>query len=260
MTLEALVTCQDSVHNSSASVMIWVTKSVDFSWESLHYKVTLVADDTRASISVWRFWRQTVSSWCFKSCYYYRCQLVNSQSRRFISKSSAMRRAKVWLVHPHRFCPTIFLPRFHSLNNRFNPKGERTADVKNADKQLLPCRYPTLRQMARLVLNHTETTNYRYTCIPQIHWVIIIFMADSWPQNEWFSSVCVCVSHPFFFSREQCNKSHTSGRLVAAPLQKFLQEPGEKHDAWCWENVLLGCPTVGILIDFNGFKRHARKW
>lgn len=167
MTLETLVTCQDSVHNSSASVMIWVTKSVDFSWESLHYKVTLVADDTRASISVWRFWRQTVSSWCFKSCYYYRqCQLVNSESRRFISKSSAMRRAKVWLVHPHRFCPTIFLPRFHSLNNRFNPKGERTADVKNADKQLLPCRYPTLRQMARLVLNHTETTNYRYTSNP----------------------------------------------------------------------------------------------
>lgn len=66
MTLEALVTCQDSVHNSSASVMIWVTKSVDFSWESLHYKVTLVADDTRASISAWRFWRQTVSSWCFQ--------------------------------------------------------------------------------------------------------------------------------------------------------------------------------------------------
>ena len=112
MTLEALVTCQDSVHNSSASVMIWVTKSVDFSWESLHYKVTLVADDTRASISAWRFWRQTVSSWCFKSCYYYRCQLMNSDSRRFISKSSAMRSIKGMTsaaaqVLPHHFLAKI---------------------------------------------------------------------------------------------------------------------------------------------------------
>lgn len=77
--------------------------------------------------------------------------------------------------------------------------------------------------------------------IPQIHWVIIIFMADSWPPCS---------------ARDQCNKSHISGRLVAAPFQKFLQEPGEKHDAWCRHSAL-GMSHCG---DFNGFKRHARKW
>ena len=101
-----------------------------------------------------------------KSCYYYRCQLVNSESRRFISKSSAMRRAKVWLVQPHRFCPTIFLPRFHSLNNRFNPKGEEQPMWKMRINNSCPAGILRCDKWPDLFWIIPKTTNCRYTSNP----------------------------------------------------------------------------------------------